>query len=140
HSRIGRFGFKPLGKATRRTLLHAKSLASPSYYLRDNKPFCLRLVAHHASQQQRCGRATLADLGFCNAFIFRGRRRVHWVLSRFCHRSAFPPPWSRTKSLSPGSRRCCKHENYDIHVDTRFSFFSNRYAYREQSSCLPELV
>src|SRR5258707_9877134 len=52
HSRLDRPGGDPLGKPTRKALLHSKPLARPFHHLCDRRTFRLRVVARHSLRQQ----------------------------------------------------------------------------------------
>ena len=80
---LGLVGFSddPLGKPTRRTLLHSEPMARTSRHVGNRSTFCLWLVARGTLRQPPFRRSALADRGLRNA-AFRGSRcRIDSVLS-----------------------------------------------------------
>ncbi len=59
-SGVARFDTDPLGKPSRRILLHSEPLARPARHAGNRSTSYLRMVAHHASQRSRA-----INIGFC---------------------------------------------------------------------------
>jgi hypothetical protein len=84
---LARFDGNPVGKPSRRTLLHSEPLARPARNAGNRSTSYLRMVAHHASQRSR--QSTLALVGFRNPTFCRSRCRLDRLLFGLRNRSTY---------------------------------------------------
>ena len=86
-TRFIRFDIDPMGKPSRRPLLHSQPLARPARDAGNRSTSCLRLVARLASQRSQ--RSTLALVGFRNPTFCRSRCRLDRLLFGLRNRSTY---------------------------------------------------
>ena len=86
-SGLARFDTDPMGKPSRRRLLHSEPLARPARDAGNRSTSYLRMVAHHASQRSQ--RSTLALVGFRNPTFCRSRCRLDRLLFGLRHRRTY---------------------------------------------------
>jgi hypothetical protein len=86
-SGLARFDTDPMGKPSRRILLHSEPLARPARNAGNRSTSYLRMVAHHASQRSR--QSTLALVGFRNPTFCRSRCRLDRLLFGLRNRSTY---------------------------------------------------
>jgi hypothetical protein len=86
-SGLARFAIDPMGKPSRRILLHSQPLARPARDTSNRSASYLRMVAHHASQRSQ--RSTLALVGVRNPTFCRSRSRLDRLLFGLRNRSTY---------------------------------------------------